>query len=149
MPKAPTKKAGSKTPKKAAPTKRAMPKFAPAPEALKTRFAEIIAHYPEAELRKMFGYPAAFINDQMSLCTFGDALMMRLSGADRAEFLKMPNTKLFEPMPGRPMKEYVEVPKKLLGSDKELNKWLTKSLAYAAALPPKAKKAKKIKSTVQ
>src|SRR5437762_14259403 len=68
-----------KTAKKAAPAKRAMPKFMPAPEGLKTRFAEIIARYPEAEPRKMFGYPAAFINDQMFFGTFGDALMMRLS----------------------------------------------------------------------
>lgn len=131
-----------KSVKKAAPAKRVMPKFTPAPEALKTRFASIIAQFPEAEPRKMFGYPAAFINDQMFFCTFGDAMMMRLSGDDRTKFLKLPDAKLFEPMPGRPMKEYVQIPKQMMES-KELNKWLTKSLAYAASLPPKTKKAKK------
>lgn len=123
--------------------KRKMPKFTPAPEALKTRFAEIIARYPEAEPRKMFGYPCAFVNGQMFVGTFADALMMRLSETDRAKFLKLPNAKIFEPMPGRPMKEYVEVPREILDSDKELNKWLTKSLAYAATLPPMVKKPKK------
>lgn len=131
-----------KSAKKAAPTKRAMPKFTPTPGSLKTRFAEIMEIFPEAEPRKMFGYPAAFIQDQMSFGTFGDALMMRLSEDDRAKFLKLPDAKLFEPMPGRPMREYVQVPKQMMESQ-ELNKWLSKSLAYTASLPPKPKKAKK------
>lgn len=132
-----------KTAAKPARSKMKMPKFTPAPEALKMRFAEIIARFPEAEPRKMFGYPCAFVNGQMFVGTFADSLMLRLSENDRAKFLKLPDAKQFEPMPGRPMKEYVQVPGVILDSDKELNKWLTKSLAYAAALPPKVKKAKK------
>lgn len=143
MPKTTPRKTVSKTATKAAPAKRAMPKFTPAPEGLKTRFAEIIARYPEAEPRTMFSYPAAFINGQMFFCTFGDRLMLRLSEQDRAKFLKLPDTKMFEPTPGRPMKEYVQVPEQMLDSNRALDKWLTKSLAYAAALPPKATKAKK------
>jgi len=119
---------------------RKMPKFKPAPESLKMQFAEMIARYPEAEPRQMFGYPSAFINGQMFICIFGDSIMLRLSEADRAQFLKMPNTKLFEPMPGRPMKEYVQIPSDMLGNKKELGKWIAKSMAYAQSLPPKVKK---------
>jgi TfoX/Sxy family transcriptional regulator of competence genes len=133
----------TKTKASTAPSKTKMPKFTPAPEALKTRFAEIIARYPEAEPRKMFGYPCAFVNGQMFVGTFADSVMMRLSETDRVQFLKLPDAKIFELMPGRPMKEYVKVPREILGSDKELNKWLTKSMAYAATLPPKVKKPKK------
>jgi len=106
------------TPPKTKP-KTKFPKFTPAPEALKTRFREIIARYPEAETRKMFGYPSAFVNGQMFVCVFADAVMLRLSESDRAQFLKLPNAKMFEPMPGRPMKEYVQVPRALLDSNKE------------------------------
>ncbi len=119
-----------------------MPKFTPAPEALKATFADAIAGLPGIEPRKMFGYPCAFVNGQMFVGVFADRLMLRLSDGDRAKFLKLPGAKPFEPMPGRVMKEYVEVPQAVTGSA-ELRKWLKRSLAYAQSLPPKVKKSKK------
>ena len=133
--------AKSKTAKPKSKTSK-MPKFAPAPEALKARFAELTADLPGCEPRKMFGYPCAFVNGQMFVGVFADRLMMRLSESDRATFLKLKDAKQFEPMPGRPMKEYVEVPKGLMESTTDLKKWLKKSLAYAQTLPPKVKKGK-------
>lgn len=118
-----------------------MSKFMPAPESIKKLFAEALGDFPMAEQRKMFGYPCAFVNGQMFVGVFGDKLMMRLSEEDRARFLKLPGAKQFEPMPGRPMREYVEVPKAITESA-ELRKWLKKSLAYAQSLPPKVKKKK-------
>jgi TfoX/Sxy family transcriptional regulator of competence genes len=116
-----------------------MPKFKPAPESIKKLFADTLGDFPMAEQRKMFGYPCAFVNGQMFVGVFADRLMMRLSEEDRAKFLKLPGAKQFEPMPGRPMKEYVEVPEAML-RPAELKKWLKKSLAYAQGLPPKKKK---------
>ena len=121
---------------------RKMPKFTPAPEWIKELFASVISGVPEAEPRKMFGYPCAFVNGQMLCGVFADRLMVRLSEEDRAKFLKLPGAKPFEPMPGRPMKEYVEVPRAMMESTAELRKWLKKSLAYAQSLPPKVKKTK-------
>ena len=46
----------------------------------------------------------------------------------------------FEPMAGRPMKEYVTVPSSLLASPEELEPWVARALAYGASLPPKAAK---------
>ena len=129
-------KSKSKKPKSQTPK---MPKFRPAPEWIKELFAEALGDFPMAEQRKMFGYPCAFVNGQMFVGVFADRLMMRLSEEDRARFLKLPGAKQFEPMPGRPMKEYVEVPKAITESA-ELKKWLKKSLAYAQSLPPKKKK---------
>jgi len=68
--------------------------------------------------------------------------MLRLSDADRAKFLELPAAKPFAPMPGRVMREYVEVPPDILKSEAELKKWLKRGLAYAQTLPPKAKKVK-------
>jgi len=117
-----------------------MPKFTPAPEALKATFAKAIDGLPGIEPRKMFGYPCAFVNGQMFVGVFADRLMLRLSDEDRAKFLKLPGAKPFEPMPGRVMKEYVEMPKEMLDSPAELKRWIKRGLAYTKMLPPRGKK---------
>ena len=63
--------------------------------------------------------------------------MMRLSDSDRKAFLEKYDTKLFEPMPGRPMKEYVLIPDTLMKESKQLRPWIERSLAYAGSLPKK------------
>jgi len=120
-----------------------MPKFTPAPEKLVALFNAIIASVPGIEQRKMFGYPCAFANDQMLCGLFQDRLMLRLADDDRAKFLKLPGAKLFAPMPGRVMREYVEVPPGILDSKATLKRWLQRGLAYTQSLPPKAKKKSK------
>ncbi len=122
-----------------------MPKFTPAPEAIVNTFDKIIAGLPEAEPRKMFGYPCAFVNGQMFVGVFQDRLMLRLADADREKFLKLKGAKPFEPMPGRVMKEYVEVPPEILNSDAKLKPWIERGLAYARGLPPKARKPRRAK----
>lgn len=119
-----------------------MPKFTPAPEVLVELFSDVIQDLREAETRKMFGYPCAFVRGQMLCGIFQDRLMLRLSDSDRAKFLKLPGARPFEPMPGRVMKEYVEVPPEVMNSEAELKKWLKHGLAYAQTLPPKVKKPK-------
>jgi TfoX/Sxy family transcriptional regulator of competence genes len=94
------------------------------------------------EHRKQFGYPCCFANNNMFMGVFGEDIMVRLSDADRAEFLKQPGTSLFEPMPGRPMKEYVLVPRSILNDGPELRGLVARSLGYAKSLPLKEKKAK-------
>ena len=54
--------------------------------------------------------------------------------------------KLFEPMKGRAMKEYVVAPAALLADDKALERRIGQALAFASALPPKAKKPAKRKA---
>jgi TfoX/Sxy family transcriptional regulator of competence genes len=120
--------------------KRAMPKWTKAPEALVATFDLALAPFPKAERRKMFGYPAAFANGNMFAGLFQDRMMMRLPEDERAKFLKLKGARLFEPMPGRPMREYVEVPEAVMNSKAKLKNWLGKSYEYAQSLPAKAKK---------
>lgn len=87
----------------------------------------------------MFGYPAAFVNGNMAAGLHQDGLVLRLSEIDRAGLMKA-GGKQFEPMPGRPMREYVVVPPEFANKPTELKKWLGRAVAYAASLPPKAKK---------
>ena len=101
---------------------------------------------PPAETRKMFGYPAAFINRNMFMGLFQDQMMLRLSDSDRAQFMKSDGAKVFEPMPGRPMREYVTIPPSVLNNRAKLASWISKSLKYAESLPTKAAKAKSAKA---
>ena len=125
--------------------KPSMPKFTPAPEAVVSLFHAAVEGLPEVELRKMFGYPCAFLHGQMLTGVFQDRIMLRLSDEDRARFLKLPGARPFEPMPGRPMREYVELPRDVLDSPATLKRWMKRGLAYVETLPPKAPKAKRTK----
>ena len=119
-------------------TKRPMPKFTKAPQELVDRLVAAIESVPDVQQRKMFGYPAAFTKTQMFACLFGDAMILRLSELDRAA-LQAEGWKAFEPMPGRPMREYMAVPARILSSRVLLTPWVQKAHAYAASLSPKPK----------
>jgi TfoX/Sxy family transcriptional regulator of competence genes len=122
-----------------------MPEFSPAPEELKNTFEKAMLSMPLAEKRKMFSYPCAFINGQMFAGLFRTDMFVRLSSEDRLQFLELEGAKVFEPMPGRPMREYVTVPELMLDNESELDAWLTRAFNYACSLPPKEPKAKKTK----
>jgi Regulator of competence-specific genes len=108
-----------------------------APESLVALFDEVAPHDAPVERRKMFGYPAVFVRGNMFAGLHEDRLVMRLPEAERAEFMALPGAVPFEPMPGRPMKEYVVAPAALLGDPDALRGWLDRSLRYAVTLPPK------------
>ena len=121
---------------------KAMPKFEPAPEEMVHTFDDAMKDFPMATQRKMFGYPAAFVNGNMFAGLFQDAMFLRLSDEDRAAFRSEYGARLFEPMPGRPMRGYVLVPRFVLKSPKQLNAWLRKAMEFTASLPPKASRSK-------
>jgi TfoX/Sxy family transcriptional regulator of competence genes len=123
--------------------KPSMPKFKAAPPELVALFKDALRPLPDIEPRQMFGYPSAFVAGQLFAGVFADSIMLRLSEADRATMLAMDGARPFEPMPGRPMKEYVVLPPSVLGDEAALDSWLRRSMAYARALPPKKPKPKK------
>lgn len=116
-----------------------MPKWQRAPEALKRTFEEAVRPLPGAEVRPMFGYPAAFYNGQMFAGVHQDQIILRLAEEDRTAI----GGAAFEPMPGRPMREYVVVPEGIRETPAQLADWLERALAYVASLPPKPAKTKR------
>jgi len=122
--------------------KKPMPKFTKAPEEMAQLFERAMKDFPMAEQRKMFGYPAAFVNGNMFTGLFQDEMFLRLNDDDRAAIRKEYGTPLFEPMPGRPMRGYVLVPRYVRNSPRLLRTWLTKGMEYGESLPPKVKKRK-------
>ncbi len=113
-----------------------------APQAIIDLF-DAVAPGPPAERRQMFGYPCGFVNGNMFVGVYQDTIMLRLPSAQQAEFLKQPGAAVFEPMPGKPMREYVTAPPSLLADREALRKWVEESLKYASTLSPKTARPKK------
>lgn len=112
------------------------------PEALVQQFDTVVPRDPRIERRKMFGYPAAFVGGNLFMSLFQESLVLRLSDDDRAVFLNLPGASQFEPMPGRPMREYVTVPPSMLRHEPALAGWIKRSLDYATSIPAKGTGAK-------
>jgi TfoX/Sxy family transcriptional regulator of competence genes len=112
------------------------------PPELAAKFAKAAPKDPNVVRKPMFGYPALFLNGNMFAGTFQDKIVARLDDAARVRAVKA-GAKPFEPMPGRPMKEYVVVPAADVAKPAALAKWIEEARAYAVRLPEKTKPAKK------
>jgi len=92
------------------------------------------------DYRKMFGYPAYFINGNMFAGIHGEKLFLRLSQSEVEEIMNAHlNVTCFEPMPGRAMAGYVVLPKSVYSDERLFNKWIHKSIKYVSTLPAKQK----------
>jgi TfoX/Sxy family transcriptional regulator of competence genes len=117
----------------------AMPK--PTEEG-KAAFRSVLPDDPAVTVRPMFGNVAAFCNGNMFAGLFGEDLFVRLGEEERTRLLKLGGT-VFEPMPGRAMKDYVTVPGKWATDLDGTRQWIATSLASARTLPPKKPAGKK------
>ncbi|HEV2439333.1 MAG TPA: TfoX/Sxy family protein [bacterium] len=113
------------------------------PEALVRIFDTLVPDDPRVQRRQMFGYPAAFAAGHLFMSLFEDSLVLRLPDDDRDAFLRMKGASHFEPMPGRPMREYVVAPPAMMARPKSLAPWIRRSLDYARSVPPKSAKRRK------
>jgi TfoX/Sxy family transcriptional regulator of competence genes len=121
----------------AAKKKAAMPKWQPAPQEWIDAFDAALPK--DVERRKMFGYPAAFVNGNMAAGLHRDDLVLKLDEKDRDMLMKA-GGKSFVVM-GRTMGAFVVTPQNFKDKPAELKKWLARSIAFAASLPAKKKKA--------
>jgi TfoX/Sxy family transcriptional regulator of competence genes len=94
--------------------------------------------------KMMFGGVAYFANDNMFAGLHQNMVFLRLSPDDREEVLStMDEATLFEPMEGRPMKEYVVLPESVFNDAPALHGWLERGFGFASSLPPKGTKPRK------
>jgi TfoX/Sxy family transcriptional regulator of competence genes len=96
--------------------------------------------------RQMFGNPCGFVNGNMYCGLFEGSLFLRLSPADREEARESLGATAFEPLSGRPMREYVALPDDVLEDEAQLDHWMNRALAYGDSLPPKKQKPRKRKT---
>jgi len=103
-------------------------------------FEEMLTHAPGAERKFMFGFPCGFFQGNMFTGLFEDHLFFRLNESDRKTFLQVPGAASFEPIKGRPMREYVTVPASMLKDENILLDGLGRSLKYVGSLPSRQRK---------
>lgn len=90
--------------------------------------------------KKMFGFPALFINGNMFAGTFGNNIFLRIRKEKHLEWEKLQDEiRGFEPQKGRIMKEYLEIPGKT-EYEEIIKSMLKDSLEYAGSLKPKKPK---------
>ena len=121
-------------------------RWRPVPAEMIETFDKALTFLPLVQRRKMFGCPCAFVNDQMFAGLHQESLILRLSEEDRQKLLEMEGAMPFEPMAGRPMREYVVAPPAIVASESALGAWLEKAFSYTSSLPPKAPKPPKTKA---
>lgn len=102
-------------------------------------FRTFVPDDPHVTVRPMFGNLSAFVNGNMFFGLFGDDLFLRLSVQDQQELLRNKGSAFLEPMKGRPMKDYVLIPKAWRNDPETIRNWVSRSLAWTSKLPPKKK----------
>lgn len=107
------------------------------PQWLIDLFEKSVPAAESVSRRKMFGYPAAFANGNLFIGLHQNDFIMRLSQEDRARFTVQYGERIFEPMKGRPMREYVRLPEELLADPRKRANWIKRSLQFAEAVTPK------------
>ncbi|MEO9873301.1 MAG: TfoX/Sxy family protein [Anderseniella sp.] len=118
-------------------------KWRKSPADLIELFTSVLPDDTAIEKRQMFGYPCAFVNGNMFTGLHQEALIVRLGEDDRKQLIDEAGAIQFEPMPGRPMREYVALPQALLDDREQLTKIITSAKEFATLLPPKVKKPRK------
>ena len=114
-------------------------KIPKADEKFKEFFRTVLPEDSRVLIRPMFGNISAFVNGNMFAGVFGDDLFVRLSKEKHLELLENKGAKLLEPMKGRPMKDYVVIPKAWLTKPETVRQWFALSLEWTSKLPPKKK----------
>ena len=106
----------------------------------KAWFDELLPDDPDVVRRPMFGQLAGFVNGNMFLCLFGEDVAVRLAPEAQQELYDAGGAP-FEPMAGRPMKEYVMLPRAYRADAHEAaHAWVERSLTHVRAMPAKEKK---------
>jgi TfoX/Sxy family transcriptional regulator of competence genes len=114
-----------------------MPSFEKSPPELVARFDAAAPRFPEAQRRKMFGYPALFVGGNLVTGLFADSWLIRLAETDLAELRALPGATPFSPMAGRTMKGYAVLPADVVADDGALDAWLERAVAFGKTLPAK------------
>ena len=121
------------------PDERAWPS---APPEIVERFRDAVDGVEGLEVRKMFGYPAAFSAGRLVAGVYRDSIMLRLAEPERLAQLAEGWTP-FEPMPGRAMGGYLTAPPRVIDDADVLRGWVERAAAHVRTLPPKGPRKKR------
>jgi TfoX/Sxy family transcriptional regulator of competence genes len=113
-------------------------KWQKAPEELKN-ILDLAMQGVDCERRLMFGYPAYFINRNMFIGLYQEQLFMRLPEPVVSSLKGKTSSPVrnLEPMPGRPMTDYVVIPRELYMDRAKLKRLVGAALNHTKTLKPK------------
>jgi hypothetical protein len=106
-------------------------------EELAERIRELVIGEPGLAEKRMFGGLAFLINGNMSVSASGQGgLLLRVDPAKTDALLRRPHARPFE-MRGRAMDGWLRVDPEGLRTKRELERWVSRGVAYARSLPSK------------
>ena len=105
-------------------------------EGLAERIRDILEDRGKVSERRMFGGLAFLMRGNMTVGIVKDELMVRVGPGTYAQVLREPHARAMD-FTGRPMKGFIFVSPEGLESDTDLERWVGRSVAYAASLPAK------------
>jgi hypothetical protein len=76
----------------------------------------------------------------MFFCLLGDDVAVRLPENERVDLLKYEGASQFEPLPGRPMREYITIPSVWQDEPSNLEDWVIRSFSWVSEMPEKQPK---------
>jgi hypothetical protein len=104
------------------------------PKSLYEHVASLLALRPGVSKSQMFGMPCVKVNGKAFASLNGETMVFKLGGEERSQALGLNGARLYEPMAGRAMKEWVEVP---LEQADAWQKLAENALAYVSSLAKK------------
>ena len=113
-----------------------------APPELVERFEAATAGIEGLERRQMFGYPAGFVGGNMVTGLHQESWIVRLAEDERSP-RQADGWTTFEPMAGRPMREYLALPVEVANDPDAARAMVELAAAYVRTLPPKVPKPRK------
>ena len=115
-------------------------------EALIERVDALLSIAP-VRRKNMFGTAAWFLetNDMIFAGAWGEGVMVRIGEQRTSSLIESGEAEPFDPMEGKPMREYVYLNGEQIAEDGELLEWLDEASEFAASLPPKKQKSRKKK----
>jgi TfoX/Sxy family transcriptional regulator of competence genes len=104
---------------------------------LANRVRELVGSEAAVTEKRMFGGLAFLIGGHMSVSVSGrGGLLLRCDPAETDALLSKPHAGPFE-MRGRVMEGWLRVDPEGLRTKRQLERWVTRGVAYARSLPPK------------
>jgi len=107
-----------------------------APPDLVERFEAAVAGIEGLQTRKMFGYPAGFVGGHMVTGLHQESWIVRLPEETRRACVAE-GWSTFEPMAGRPMREYLALPPDVVADSDAARVWVERAADHGRAMAPK------------
>jgi TfoX/Sxy family transcriptional regulator of competence genes len=109
-----------------------------ADESLAARIRDVLARTKNVEERTLFGCACFFLNGNVLVGVWNDALIARVGRDEGEAALREPHVRAFD-ITGKPMRNWVVVEPEGVEDDDQLRDWVRRAEEFVGALPAKRK----------